>query len=442
MEFKLKAYNIWELGKRENQEDSIFPSYSEIKDTDRLFILCDGMGGHSSGEVASATVCEAMSNSVFEHCPDPEGSFTEDDFRVALDDAFNALDAKDDGAVKKMGTTLTFLKFHNQGCTIAHMGDSRVYHIRPGEDVEDTEILYRTSDHSLVNDLVKIGELTPEEAKHSKQKNVITRAMQPCMEKRPKADIYTTADIRPGDYFLMCSDGILEQMEDDDSIKFIFSRRGGEDSRKVDMLIKATAQNNDNHSAIIVHVTDVINPVEDKAVTVEDTSEPDNDATEDAGNSTGKTPLFRVLRYLIIVAIVILAIFVIYSIFIKKPDTEETPAQETRRSRQEQVEHRRIRPKEKPSVQDDSAIESVHESDAFHGEAVISDTQSVEETSELDELQQISEDSSEVSEPVSADSLNATSSRKPMNIPRFNKDDKDIPESDSQKIKDKYENIR
>ena len=398
------------------------------------------MGGHSSGEVASATVCEAMSRSVFEHCPDPEGSFTEDDFRVALDDAFNALDAKDDGAVKKMGTTLTFLKFHDQGCTIAHMGDSRVYHIRPGEGVEDTDILYRTSDHSLVNDLVKIGELTPEEARHSKQKNVITRAMQPCMEKRPKADIYTTADIRPGDYFLMCSDGILEQMDDDESIKFIFSRRGGDDSRKVDMLIKATAQNNDNHSAIIVHVTDVINPIEDKAVIVEANSELDNDVPQDAGNSTGGTPLFRVLRYLIIAAIVILAVFVVYSIFIKKPDSEDSPVQETRRSRPEQVEHRRSRPEEKPSVQDD-AVENVHESDVFQDEAVMSDTQAAEDTSDVDELQQIPEDSSDVSEYASTDSLNATSSRTPMDIPRFKKDDKDIPESDSQKIKEKYENI-
>ena len=256
MRFELKAYTIWEQGMRENQEDSIFPAHGKAKDSDRLFVLCDGMGGHSAGEVASRTVCEAMSASVFTHCPDAEGVFSDADFQRALGDALDSLDSKDNGAEKKMGTTLVFLKLHAGGCTMAHIGDSRIYHIRPGKGVEDTEILFQTEDHSLVNDLVKIGELTPEEAKHSRQKNVITRAMQPNMERRPKADIHHTCDIRPGDYFMLCSDGMLEQMEDD-NLKYIFSAKGGDSLNKVDMLVKVTAHNRDNHSAILVHVTDV-----------------------------------------------------------------------------------------------------------------------------------------------------------------------------------------
>ncbi len=256
MKYKLKAYSIWEQGPREKQEDSIFPKYGEIVDTDRLFILCDGMGGHSAGEVASATVCSAMSNYILTHNTEPDGDFTDDDFRAALNAAYDSLDEKDNGAAKKMGTTLTFLKLHNAGCTIAHIGDSRVYHIRPGKNVEDTEILFQTEDHSLVNDLVKIGELTREEAKQSKQKNVITRAMQPCMERRSKADIYHGHDIKPGDYFMLCSDGILEQMEDE-NLKFIFSAKGGDITNKIDILVKATAHNHDNHSAILIHIVDV-----------------------------------------------------------------------------------------------------------------------------------------------------------------------------------------
>lgn len=261
MRYKLKAQNIWQQGAREKQEDSIFPEYGNIHDSDRLFILCDGMGGHSAGEIASKTVCTAISESIFKNCPNSEGVFTDELFKTALSDAFDLLDTKDNGAEKKMGTTLALLKLHADGCTIAHIGDSRVYHIRPGKGVDDTQILFQTIDHSLVNDLIKIGELTPEEAKHSKQKNVITRAMQPCMERRPKADIYHTHDIKPGDYFMLCSDGILEQMEDD-NIKFIFSEKGGEIDNKVDMLIKVTAHNHDNHSAILVLITDVIVPTE------------------------------------------------------------------------------------------------------------------------------------------------------------------------------------
>lgn len=425
MEFKLKAYNIWEQGKRENQEDSIFPAYGEIKDSDRLFILCDGMGGHSAGEIASATVCEAMSDSVFRHCPDSEGSFTEDDFREALDDAFDALDAKDDGAVKKMGTTLTFLKFHDSGCTIAHMGDSRVYHIRPGKDVEDTEILYRTSDHSLVNDLVKIGELSPEEAKHSKQKNVITRAMQPCMERRPKADIYSTCDIEPGDYFLMCSDGILEQMDDDESIKFIFSGRGGDDSRKVDMLIKSTAENSDNHSAIIVHVMDVKNPVNGDVEIVEDTPVSSGDDCPDVSENTSKTPLYRILRYVIIGVIVLLAIFVLYSVFLKKSDKKESPVREVGNSDPVRIENRDNRPQRHISGSDSQVEQNEPQAEPVPEREPSSEIQVSEDTVGI---------SIDIAEPNNDDSI-----KRNIRIPEFVKTNNDIPESDNQKIRDRYE---
>lgn len=269
MRYKLKVYNIWECGQRvdsegkPHQEDSIFPAYEQQKDSDRLFILCDGMGGHEAGEVASSTVCNAMSNSIFESTPDVEGDFSDDNLRKAIVDAFNALDALplgDVSAEKKMGTTMTFLKFHNKGCTIAHMGDSRVYHIRSGKGRDDTKILFKTNDHSLVNDLIKVGELTPEEAKQSKQKNIITRCMQPKMERHPKPDVYHTVDIKPGDYFYMCSDGMLEQMEDE-NLLFNFSEATGDDENKIKILTQATSQNLDNHSAIIIHILDVIDPL-------------------------------------------------------------------------------------------------------------------------------------------------------------------------------------
>ena len=113
------------------------------------------MGGHEAGEVASQTVCEAMSRYIAAH-PREDGLFDENDFRAALDAAYDALDARDAGGEKKMGTTLTFVRFHSGGCFLAHIGDSRIYHIRPGEG-----ILYRTDDHSLVNSLVHKGMLSP-----------------------------------------------------------------------------------------------------------------------------------------------------------------------------------------------------------------------------------------------------------------------------------------
>lgn len=273
MKYKLKVYSIWEFGQRKDsqgqphQEDSLYPAFGQQSDRDRLFILCDGMGGHDAGEVASATVCEAMSQSVLDNGQDPEGPFTSEDFANALASAFDALDQADNGAVKKMGTTMTFLKLHSEGATIAHIGDSRVYQIRPGKTGDDTEIVFQTEDHSLVNDLIKIGELTREEARYSRQKNVITRAMQPNMERRPKADIHQTADIQAGDYFYLCSDGMLEQpeMESGESLKNIFSEQGGSDENKVEILRSVTEQNKDNHTALIVHVLDVGTPSDQAA---------------------------------------------------------------------------------------------------------------------------------------------------------------------------------
>lgn len=265
MKYKLTVHTIYELGQRTNQEDCIYPAKGKESDADRLFILCDGMGGHESGEVASATVCDAMSRSILDMAPEVEGNFSDEDLQAAIAQAFDALDALETPASsqkKKMGTTMTCLKLHDEGCTIAHIGDSRVYHIRPGKSKEDTQILFVTEDHSLVNDLIKVGELTPEEARHAKQKNVITRAMQPNMERRPKADIYHTADIQAGDYFYLCSDGMLEQEEYDNRyIRHNFSEVTGDEEEKVRILTMATSQNSDNHSAIIVHITEVINPL-------------------------------------------------------------------------------------------------------------------------------------------------------------------------------------
>lgn len=259
MKFKLRVDSILEFGQRKDsegnphQEDSIYPEYGRQSAQDRLFILCDGMGGHEAGEVASSAVCKAMSRNILEEC-DPEGSFNSSDFLRALEVAYNALDDNDNGSPKTMGTTLAFLKFHEKGAFIAHIGDSRVYHIRPGKTGNDTLILHETFDHSLLNQLVKMGEMTKEEAMESGQRNVITRAMQPHLGHRPKADIYETKDIKGGDYFYLCSDGMLENpdMENGDTIKNVFSLEGGDFEEKVKTLRQATLQNRDNHSAFII----------------------------------------------------------------------------------------------------------------------------------------------------------------------------------------------
>lgn len=316
MKYKLKVYSIMEYGQRKDssgmphQEDCIYPEHGKESDSDRLFILCDGMGGHDAGEVASATVCDAMSRTILENCKTGDGKFSADIFDKAVDAAFKDLDTKDNGAEKKMGTTMTLVKFHDGGAFMAHMGDSRIYHIRPGAKGENTEILYESSDHSLVNDLIKVGELTRQEARNSKQKNVITRAMQPNLDNRPKAEIHETSDIQPGDYFYLCSDGMLEQtdMEDGTSIRNVFSRTGGSDEDKIKILRKVTENNQDNHSAIIIHITDVSE--KEKSGNIRKKEDASDKLKERHESKIGKSLVIRILMLVALLMTIILAVII------------------------------------------------------------------------------------------------------------------------------------
>lgn len=166
---RIKIYQplaIHELGKRVNQEDSIYPIEGKATENDRLFLLCDGMGGHEHGEVASQSICKSLSSFLLQHTVASEG--LEDKLLSdALAYAYEELDKLAiAGDTRQMGTTLTLLYFHSNGCTAAHIGDSRIYHLRPSSHT----ILYKSRDHSLVYDLYQAGELTYEEMKTFPQK--------------------------------------------------------------------------------------------------------------------------------------------------------------------------------------------------------------------------------------------------------------------------------
>lgn len=208
-----------EIGKKDNQEDFVWPLPAQVSAEQRIFILCDGIGGAEKGEVASETAATAIGEYLTTNWPD-NGVVTKALFQKALDAAYTALDNADSAipTPRKMGTTMACAIFHSEGVMVAHIGDSRVYHIRPlTEEAEEDNcgILHQTSDHSLVNELLKIGEITEEEAANHPRKNVITRAMQPGQERPCKADIVNLTDVQPGDYFFICSDGILEHVTDE-----------------------------------------------------------------------------------------------------------------------------------------------------------------------------------------------------------------------------------
>jgi protein phosphatase len=167
-----------------------------------LFAVADGMGGAQAGEVASGLAVEVLEQGL----PDSGGSVEE---RLAMrvreaNARINEL-ARSDEQRAGMGTTLTAAYVGEDELSVAHVGDSRLYRLRDGSFERLTE------DHSLVEELVRQGKLTPEEAGEHPQRSIITRALGP--EAGVEADTHTWP-ARDGDLYLICSDGLTSMVPD------------------------------------------------------------------------------------------------------------------------------------------------------------------------------------------------------------------------------------
>lgn len=266
-----------QIGKRDNQEDARCPDIDCMDSSQRFFVVCDGVGGADYGEMASTTVCEAIQKAM--RNIDLSDDFTNEMFSGVLDAAYDQLDKKAKTASYDMSTTLSFLCFHGQGCTMAHIGDSRIYQFRPG-----IGIIYKSDDHSLVNNMVRNGMLSPDEAENHPQANVITRCMKPVrgMENRSQATVVRNHDIRTGDYFLLCSDGVLNCIDDDHLVDLLL-QTDTDDEEKMLRLAQITQGSVDNNTAILVHVKSV-----DGKEEIDILSDADNDDLDT--NAPGQSP--------------------------------------------------------------------------------------------------------------------------------------------------------
>lgn len=240
-------YSFHQLGERDNQEDSRFPD-TDVPNTDvTTFAVCDGVGGCDKGEVASSAVCNRIGELLSSHKNTDE--FTDEDFKYVLNQAYKALDDVSDESNKGMGTTLTFVSFHSNGVLAAHIGDSRIYQIRPGEG-----IIYRSEDHSLVNALLRSGNISPNEIKDHPKGNVITRCMgaNDGTRERDDATVINLQDIAPGDYFLLCTDGVTGNVEEEELLELYSSDKT--DEGKYKCLAERCKDSSDNNTAIQIHV--------------------------------------------------------------------------------------------------------------------------------------------------------------------------------------------
>ncbi len=221
-------------------QDSMFYQETPLGNLPNIFVVADGMGGHSAGDYASACTVKTIEREVMLN----EDTEPVRILKEALDTANREVYKKALSDVKYtgMGTTAVAGTVVDDLLYVANVGDSRLYLINNG--------MYQiTKDHSLVEEMVRAGELLEEEAKNHPDKNIITRAIGVA----DKIDIdFFEVDLRKGDLILLCSDGLTNMVSDGDILKVI--REAGDISGCPDELIKLANRNGgkDNITVVIV----------------------------------------------------------------------------------------------------------------------------------------------------------------------------------------------
>ena len=230
-----KVYQATHVGKvRHNNEDSLIVIEPET------FVVADGMGGASAGEVASQMLVETVKNFLSKSPTPWDENILAQAILLANDKILN--EARRHEEQRGMGTTATILSLDGRQAYFAHVGDSRIYKLR-GNSFEQI-----TEDHSYVETLVRSGELTPEQARVHPMKNVLTQAVGAMTELYIDKARFQTEH---GDIFLLCTDG-LTNMVDDETIAKILKSAGNPAEALIDAALSSGGK--DNVSVIVAGV--------------------------------------------------------------------------------------------------------------------------------------------------------------------------------------------
>ncbi len=210
-------------------------------------VLADGMGGYNAGEVASGMAVAMLSENLKAALQAGRRDMAQlagDEVRKANTAIFQA--AQSQPQYHGMGTTLVLALFRNNRATVAHIGDSRLYRLR-GEQLEQL-----TRDHSLLQEQIDSGLITREDARHSHNKNLVTRAMGVDAAVEVEVNEY---GVLPGDLFLLCSDGLNDMVGDED-IQLTLSLMGANLEMAARQLVQMANDNGgrDNVSVVLVRV--------------------------------------------------------------------------------------------------------------------------------------------------------------------------------------------
>jgi PPM family protein phosphatase len=209
-----------------------------------LFVVADGMGGAQAGEVASRLAIESFQHGL-DDTTDAEGSLAA--YARAANISIHEL-SQANAEHAGMGTTLTAVYVGPEEVAIAHVGDSRAYCLRDGE------LLRLTDDHSLVDELIRQGKLTPEEAAEHPQRSVITRALGP----EPEVEIDTRSyRARDGDVYLLCSDGLTTMVPDALLAQIMLAHQRLHDTGEALIAAANEAGGRDNITVLLLRVKEV-----------------------------------------------------------------------------------------------------------------------------------------------------------------------------------------
>ena len=210
----MKTFSMTDIGrKREINQDYVFATDETIGNLPNLLVVADGMGGHRAGDFASRFTVEVLAEEV----QNSKETHPEQILGHAIQTANERLmeEAAKDSRLEGMGTTLVAATILDHVLYFANVGDSRLYLI-------NKEIRQLSKDHSMVEEMVRLGGLTEEEAKHHPDKNIITRAMG--VKDKVEPDFFEYR-LKGGDTILMCSDGLTNMVDDDEIFQIVKSAR-------------------------------------------------------------------------------------------------------------------------------------------------------------------------------------------------------------------------
>jgi len=244
-----------DLGRvRENNEDKFEYYVTEdpavLATRGHVYVVCDGMGGHEAGQIASELTCKTFIDVYVNHpSNDPIFAMTA---AVVAANRFVLDNARTFPKRRGMGTTLTAVILIQDKAYTVNVGDSRSYRLRNGE------LLRLTMDHTVIEEYVKAGMLTPEQAETHPHKHVLTRAIGGDAEVRPDIEVH---DLAVGDTFLLCSDGVMNHVSDDTLGELLRTKLPAEASWAI--VGQALFGGGSDNTTVMVVRVDELDPIEE-----------------------------------------------------------------------------------------------------------------------------------------------------------------------------------